>query len=770
MQGITFNLQNPDSKPTANASVIYYDQPKASNLTFLLTQDLGIEQLSKGDTITIYFPDSLLQTISKDNVLSKGWDVKIEMPDSSNQNHYSITLIPTSTIDFGERELAISLHTLKGEKSTNGEVSLFITIGGRKVPIVDNTKKLFVTAYPDSPKELTESILVPSMLYNKAKSGIEDHPYLYLSTPDLHPPIANQLSLNLKYEPQAPMTEGWDINQKPFFKISSDYGSSANDLTDALKQGQDGYEPLTSAYNIKAKVEQNDQWALEKASDTTVWTIYPVPGNKNLFSAAHRNLNISFSHIISRLPKGDATLFIQWGNIPGYNDGWMARNIPKEKPTPKVLSFTAPGGSKSGSIPYSEGISLDWSVFGASQVQLRCDENPSLNKTYKVPATSVDPALVYCGGVRPKETEEQESCTSLSIEKIVPIDPVNNFYLQAVDNQGEPLGNEVGPVTIKLEKYPAPNFAGLISVKESIVPFSPPEKEVFWISPQKKKFTLGWNIADPNVIKRIDILGPEGTTLNHISDSSQNSAEVSFQKSGTYTILLRGKIESDVIRKAITINRLFEKELVLKTEIKAETSKDDLWKILIATTINFHFEAILKTRLIMNLLLKQNGTVALKLRPIFCAFDTNEVDDKRGFAPRVVEFNAPVNPITLLEAVDTTGFIWEINTETGNITLKMEEGVNKPYTWALNLNSKDGNHLTFTSTLGIDNGFLNNIGVTVKGTEWIIEKGEEVTLEMGTKGYVEKRKPAKVQFTPFTQTHLLIFDQMKVKLSQIAKT
>ncbi len=545
MKGISFTIVNPNSIPTPGQPEIYYDKPAESNLRFGFTQDLGISSIKPEDSVRISFPASLLEAMSKEMLASKDWEVKkLEAPGVDNQQHYIFNLSPTTELPFKEDELRIDFQKVLAKKASNGEVSINIVIDQSQVPIVDDTQKLIVMAYPDKPKDLTDSTLFPSILFNDDQETIESHAHLAISIPALTPPIANQLTLNLKYEKKGLFVEKWDTKDpknRPFFNISFSYGSSANDLTDDIQFGKPDYNQLTTVMSIKATIKESHLWKLEKATDTSLWKITPTDANTNLFSGKDSNLDISFTHIISRLPEGDATIYIQWGNIPGYNEGWKARNIPKKSPVPKILAFSALGGSKTESIPFGAGINLDWSVFAVAQVQLRCDETPFLNGVYKVPATKVEAALFYCGGVRPEAAKTTESCASLITRKIIPIDPVSSFYLQALNAKGEKTGEEVGPVTIKLKDYPDPTLNKKLQAEGAIFKTEENKEPVYYFNQPGASVSLNWELKNQEVVKEIILLDPTGDTIKTLLPENKGKARISLQKEGRYTIRIIGK-------------------------------------------------------------------------------------------------------------------------------------------------------------------------------------------------------------------------------------
>ena len=727
MQGITFTIQNPDSKPKTNAPVIYYDNQKASHLNLLLTQDLGITQLSKGDTITILFPASLLQTISKDNVLSKGWDVKIEMPAPGNQNRYSITLSPTGTVDFGNSELAINLQMLQGKSQTNGEITVSVSIGESTVPMVNHSVKLFVLAYPNQANELDGNILSPSISFNDKQSSIEDYGHLFISNQNVQPPIANQVKVNLKFS-ESKLVEKWDTNKKPYFNISFSYGNSSNDLTDQIKAGYDGYNKLTSAYSIVASVGEKNLWQVSQATDTTTWQFVPTDSNHHLFTAENDNLDIVLDHLISRLPEGDATIYIHWGYIPGYNDGWMALDIPKKKAPPEVISFTCADGNKSANIKYGEGVLLNFEVFGAAYVELRCHEDSSLKQRLEV-YQDQDPALFYHRN---------------SVNVGIPVNPKNQFYLKAVDKEGKQLGEEVGPIEIIIDDYPSPEFDAPIKILNAIVPFSDEDKGTFYMSPFENHLDIEIDLAHntTKVLEYISISGPAGTIREKI-DPQATKAIIPFTKEKTCTIALHGK-NGVITTKIITLNRLFNKQLKMQYSHPCFTKK--LFK------------------------LKNNATVEL----IWTAEVQFEISSNKQGVLSIIPGTAEKNLHFLNTLVDipfkpipSISFSWDIESRYGTITLTFDNGKHivlsarrlpppdsgVAYTHSTvivrtgELHYDPSKRNSFTSSEG-----LNSLGITIENDDIIQKPGGSLKAEL--------------VFAPPIQTQQLFFESSGTTFSE----
>ena len=183
--------------------------------------------------------------------------------------------------------------------------------------------------------------------------------------------------------------------------------------------------------------------------------------------------------------------------------------------------FTAPKGKKNESIKYGKGVSFDWEVFAAPFVQLTCSEIPALSHIFPVPDSKEEnPTLVYCGGVKPEGSDNHSSCTDISVLDIVPYDPVNNFYLQALDENKQPIkGQEqVGPVTVTLDDYPAPAFEKTPSVPTSVFGgIHSATVQTFCILPEHNEVPIKIEVKDYKVVAAISIINPSGDTIKSIS-------------------------------------------------------------------------------------------------------------------------------------------------------------------------------------------------------------------------------------------------------------
>ncbi len=618
------------------------------------------------------------------------WEIKSFTASSKANPTYTFELSPTKQLPFGDDVVEIKFQGLQGNGKTNADISCSCTVGGGPIPV--SSEKLFVLSYPSDKFKNLRDVLIPSISFNDKQSEIEDHQHLFVSNPALQPPIANKLKLNLKFSGDRPLVEKKDPNKDaPFFNISFSYGSSSTDLTDTLKPGDTGYSPLTTAYRIVASVD--NPWGLYKSTDTKVWRIEPNDNNHQLFSRDKPNLDIYLEHIISR-QEGEATMFIHWGGIAGYNDGWMARNIPKKKAPAKVISFTCVDGiSKSTKIAYGKSVSLSFEVFGAMHAQLSCSENPALNQTLSLHDSGEVAALYY----------------KKSVDIGMPVDPVNNFYLKLIDENGHSLGDEVGPVTVTIKEYPSSELSSPVEISNAIIRFSDLDEGAFYISPNEKHLDIkiDLSVSTTKIVDRILIQGPLGSTLVEVKDIDTTIlVKVDYKEEGAYKIDLHGK-NGIVITKSIRVNRLFNKQLSMQYSHGVFTKKTFILKnndkIELAFTAEVKFE------------INRNGKGILSISP-------GPANKHLHFLDTSVNISfKPIPPIP---------FSWIIEPTYGTITINFDNGtsivlssykfsppnsavgyqISTSIRWPAEL------HNEFTVTKG-----LNTLGITIENDD-VIQK------------------------------------------------
>lgn len=392
---ISLSIENPDSKP-ADQPQLYIG--RQNRLNFLFSNSLGIPAVKPGDIFTINIPDNLIATASADQLIGDSWKAK----DVTHQNgYYSYYFTPLKQLDFNG-VLTISLDKLTSNIATNGDVSCSIYVGAN---ITGPNVKLFASQPISDKAKALQKEITPTIYVNQVQQEVNGGAVFTSPTEtsanrvQLSPPIANQVHINLKLNGSQLLNKPWSA--RPRFMFSFSYGSNGNDLTDALKSSHQNYNPLTSAWNIQARIgeDQADQWRIQPLNsyaDTPVWIVEPTPNNLYLFTNAEPDLDIFFDHVISALAPYNTSVYIQWAGIPGYNPGRFVLNLPKQVPTPKVLEFT----SSSLNFGPQDLVNLDWRTFGIPEVELCWDDiDKTLGGKFLLPVypAGTQPALTYSG-------------------------------------------------------------------------------------------------------------------------------------------------------------------------------------------------------------------------------------------------------------------------------------------------------------------------------------------------------------------------------------
>ncbi len=426
MSSISLSIQNPGTTP-ADAPYLYLGQANTLNLVF--TSNMGVSTLNPGDKFTLILPANLLAAPSAENLNSPDWQL---ISAQSNGSSYLVELSPQASLSF-KTPLTISFQNLQASVIGMGDVSTRYLIGGR--PVSGSSAKLSVINPPSQPKNLPDAIRF-GVLFNDEQDIISNE-QLALSPAALQPPIANRIHVNFTFNGDY-LVENWGPTA-PQFTISFSYGEDAHALTNALQASSPGYNALTSAWNIGCALEsdENSQWTVQSpnaGASSPNWVIRPSLNNPSLFTQQQPELDVYFSHVISNLPEGSATLYVQWNNIPGYNDGVTALWIPKSLPKPMVIAFGSPQDGQT--IKPDTPVTLNWQAFAADTLTITWDEGVQQRQLSAF--NPAQPQFFYAG----------------SLDNIVPDSPNTSYFLYLNNKK-----DQVGPIEVRVSDFPAPTIA-----------------------------------------------------------------------------------------------------------------------------------------------------------------------------------------------------------------------------------------------------------------------------------------------------------------------
>lgn len=138
--------------------------------------------------------------------------------------------------------------------------------------------------------------------------------------------IPNTLSFAMSNpsQTQPVVTEPWG-EQPPVFNITFSYSQppGSGSLTTTL---------LGAAIVIAIAEENQSDWNIQQSADQLYWILSPTTSNLDVFAPA-ASVEIEISNLVTDLPVGGSpditSMYIQYANLPGYNDGFFAAQMSK---------------------------------------------------------------------------------------------------------------------------------------------------------------------------------------------------------------------------------------------------------------------------------------------------------------------------------------------------------------------------------------------------------------------------------------------------------
>ncbi|WAJ35458.1 hypothetical protein OU800_12450 [Pseudomonas sp. GOM7] len=134
----------------------------------------------------------------------------------------------------------------------------------------------------------------------------------------------------------------------------------------------DGFGALTSAERAASFTRQTVQdygnrWSV--APDTQgspSWTLTPdqLTNKQILGTGEQASFEFMLGNIVTQLKAGTTLAYLQWSNIPGYQDGYQTVALIKQAPTPGILRFMTLNSSV---IKQGTPVQLNWQTFALSK-------------------------------------------------------------------------------------------------------------------------------------------------------------------------------------------------------------------------------------------------------------------------------------------------------------------------------------------------------------------------------------------------------------------
>lgn len=366
IEAVTFH-NNQTHKPE-----VYNDRPDLDAYTLTITSDAPLPMAGEGSDdptrIEVKFPTSIFDigAISAIRVTTDGWQHQTNGP------WLMLTCIQDAPRPAKELEIGLTGVT-SSKTAAQDDLLVKILVDGRAYfPAME--PRIFLMRYPSGGKDLTRSLKV-SLSPADGADGIVYY------TPEGLSKIENTLFLTLtnKNPDESLVKDPWDRGA-PTISASFVYGDDTGSLTPADKPASDPY----SAWNIQVDLEEaylkqelqlqstTHEWTVSDpdpggASKTPVWTLQPVPENKQVLGPkSGANVTFRISMIATQAPEGHTQLYLQYCNFPGYDDGYFTLVLHKTTPRQGIRYFNIYPAS----IDYGNSTTLTWDTQFIEKVEL----------------------------------------------------------------------------------------------------------------------------------------------------------------------------------------------------------------------------------------------------------------------------------------------------------------------------------------------------------------------------------------------------------------
>lgn len=354
MSSIDFSIANKDGKP-----VVYLGQ--AQTLTLTLTNSSGSDlQLigsqpvqetdADGNTALVYlFLDKLVSDPALVQVSCPGWVAQFQT--TSQGSAWCLAHTDNSVFKAGA-QLALTLSgvTVEGQPgSRQASIDCWFSDDG-------DSAQLPVLAQNDPGK------LIPLQIDFALNGGN----VIYV-TQDANVPMTCSLVFRLsnpsRTTPIVPADVPWG-SEAPYFTLSFVYADKG-----------DGYGALTSTER-GAQIDQqtvqdyDNRWSIKQDTQGAPhWTLRPDQlKNKQILGInEHASFEFMLDNIITQLKPGTTLAYLQWSNIPGYQDGFTTVPLVKQVPKAGIISFMTLNKSV---INQGTLVQLNWQSFALSRCTL----------------------------------------------------------------------------------------------------------------------------------------------------------------------------------------------------------------------------------------------------------------------------------------------------------------------------------------------------------------------------------------------------------------
>jgi hypothetical protein len=354
---VRFDVSNPQTPEAGAVIYISDDAAKWGRIHVTLTNqrtDNSDIKLAPDGVLKIYCemltPDDIKAITLPDNSAWAGG------PDATNRH---LALHPKQTIIVpSQSAITIELHNVLGRTPRQGKFRFYDAALGIRNAVVQG----FVQRPPDDDASQwgLACILDPRVEYQNQGNTI------YVTGAG-KPDIANDLLVHLYRGASGTLPSAGTP------RLSFSFLTGDNDL--ALCS-EDRLKNVTAS--IQDQIPQG-RWkspAADTQGEDTVWTVAPADGGGDLFPEDSL-LILRFDGIVTDLPPGSSTLFIQYSDLAGYDDGYIQVPLSKTTAVPYVRYFRAKADGKdigaNATVDYAA-LTLEWDVFAAESCALKGDD------------------------------------------------------------------------------------------------------------------------------------------------------------------------------------------------------------------------------------------------------------------------------------------------------------------------------------------------------------------------------------------------------------
>lgn len=364
MSAIACSIANKDGKPVA-----YLNQTQTLSLTLTNASGADLELVGSppvaeteadGNTGLLYlFLGGLVNDPATVKVSCQGWTTQVQ--DTPQGTVWCLAQAENSTF----KDKATLTVTLE-------EVNVTGLPGARQITVDcwfddGDSVQLPVMAQNDPGKLLPLNLVFAlnggNVVYitEKADSPMTCSLVFRLSNPSPDTPIV-------------PEDVPWGT-QAPSFTLSFVYADKG-----------DGYGALTSAERAASFTRQTVQdygnrWSVApNTQGSPSWTLTPdqLTNKQILGTGEQASFEFMLGNIVTQLKSGTTLAYLQWSNIPGYQDGYQTVALVKQAPTPGILRFMTLNPSV---INQGTPVQLNWQTFALSRRTISWSQD---NKPYQV--------------------------------------------------------------------------------------------------------------------------------------------------------------------------------------------------------------------------------------------------------------------------------------------------------------------------------------------------------------------------------------------------